>query len=310
MKLFFKNGHKSFALRLLGILLGVTISVGIVAYFINSSNEQTSKVSFKAAGVKYKEHFIVPGVLSPDKLIDKKQTKKEQKVQEILESFFQALEDENSTNSSLARDVKQSEDEEKMDIGLDLQILSSFDCVKSTPSVLLDYMSTMFVNEYGRSHKDIHSVHKIDQTIPLLNQFNINCGIDQNCSTLFQYDKQYGLQTSPDKTFKQNELFYCCPSVHSLTNVTMSNVCKRAQTVAQKSIFRESNDSTFLGRVIELSIILEPIRFEFLLLFDLLKVDVNNDHFMTNIAKRKPIINANITLNTVQLPAPDILQFR
>ena len=39
-------------------------------------------------------------------------------------------------------------------------------------------------------------------------------------------------------------------------------------------------------------------------------MDVNNDHFMTNIAKRKTMVNANITLETVQLPAPDILKFR
>ena len=40
------------------------------------------------------------------------------------------------------------------------------------------------------------------------------------------------------------------------------------------------------------------------------KMDVNNDHFMTNIAKRKTMVNANITLETVQLPAPDILKLR
>ena len=249
-KLVFKKGHKSHALRLLGVFLGVTASAGMVAYFINYSTEQTSKVSFKAAGVKYKEHFTVPGILgTPDTSTEKKQTP-EQKVQEILKNFFQALEYENSTNSSSTKEIKQSEAEENIDVGLDLQVLSSFDCFKSIPSVLLDYLSTMFLNEYGRSHKDFHSKQNIDETLPLLKQLNINCGIDQNCSTLFQYDKQYGLHTSADKTFKQNELFYCCPSVHSFTNATISNVCKRAQTVAQKSIFRESKDSTFLGRVI------------------------------------------------------------
>ena len=39
-------------------------------------------------------------------------------------------------------------------------------------------------------------------------------------------------------------------------------------------------------------------------------MDVNNDHFMTNIAKLKTMVNANLTLETVQLPAPDILQLR
>ena len=40
------------------------------------------------------------------------------------------------------------------------------------------------------------------------------------------------------------------------------------------------------------------------------KVDINNDHFMTNVAKRKTMVNADITLETVQLPAPDVLKFR
>ena len=39
-------------------------------------------------------------------------------------------------------------------------------------------------------------------------------------------------------------------------------------------------------------------------------MDVNNDHFMTNIAKKNKMVYTNINLETVQLPAPDILQFR
>ena len=132
----------------------------------------------------------------------------------------------------------------------DLQVLSSFDCVKSIPAVLLDYVSSMFLNQYGKSHTDFHFQQKIDETLPLLKQFNISCGIEQNCSTFFQYDKQYGLNTTADKTFQRKDVFYCCPSVHNLTNATISNVCNSAQAVAQKSIFRESKDSTFLGGVI------------------------------------------------------------
>ena len=223
---------------------------GIIAYFINYSTEQTNKVSFKAAGVKYKQHFKVSELSSiPDTPADKKQ-KPEQKKQKILKNVFQALNDGNSTNSSFTKELKQSQSEENLKTGLDLQVFSSFDCVKSIPTVLLDYTSTMFRNEYGKSHKDFHSEYEIEETIPLLEKFNINCDIDQNCSALFQFDKHYGLRTSADKTFKRNELFYCCPSVHSLTNATITNACKRAQTVARKSIFRESKDSTFLGGVI------------------------------------------------------------
>ena len=223
---------------------------GIIAYFINYSTEQTNKVSFKAAGVKYKQHFKVSELSSlPNLPADKKQ-KPEQKKQKILKNVFQALNDGNSTNSSFTKEVKQSQSEENLKTGLDLQVFSSFDCVKSIPTVLLDYTSTMFRNEYAKSHKDFHSEYEIEETIPLLEKFNINCDIDQNCSALFQFDKHYGLRTSADKTFKRNELFYCCPSDHSLTNVTITNACKSAQTAARKSIFRESKDSTFLGGVI------------------------------------------------------------
>ena len=107
----------------------------------------------------------------------------------------------------------------------------------------------MFVNEYGRSHKDFHSQNRIESTLPLLKQFNISCGSDQNCSSLFQYDKQYALNTTADNTYLRENVFYCCPSVHSTTNETISKVCKHAQTVAGKSVFRESKDPTFLGRV-------------------------------------------------------------
>ena len=223
---------------------------GIIAYFINYSTEQTNKVSFKAAGVKYKQHFKVSELSSlPDLPADKKQ-KPERKKQKILKNAFQAFNDGNSTNSSFTKEVKQSQSEENLEVGLDLRVFSSFDCVKSIPTVLLDYTSTMFRNEYAKSHKDFHSEYEIEETIPLLEKFNINCDIDQNCSALFQFDKHYGLRTSADKTFKRNELFYCCPSVHSLTNVTINNACKSAQTAARKSIFRESKDSTFLGGVI------------------------------------------------------------
>ena len=238
----------------------------MIAFLISSSTEQTNKVSFKAAGVKYKEHFIVSEILSvPDEPNDQKtryflppssSQLGNDRSQNSTNKFSFVEETEQvkkSTNSTLNIAEKLSVVKENMETSSDLQVLSSFDCVKSIPSVLLDYISTMFLNEYGRSHKDFHSKQSIDETLPLLKQFNINCGIDQDCSTLFQYDKKYGLHTSADKTFKPKELFYCCPSVHSLTNATISDVCKRANTVAQKTIFRESKDSTFLGRVKEIS---------------------------------------------------------
>ena len=237
-------------------MLVLFASIGLVAYFINLSIEQTNKVSFKSAGVQYRKHFTAVGVMSlPDTSIEKKQTlgKYERKVlKKVLVNgtdFYMPLKAKKSTKSLSKRVVKQHVALEKFEKSSDLQVLSSFDCVKSIPKVLLDYISNMFLDEYGKAHKDFHSQQKIDNTLPLLKGLNINCGIDQNCSTSFQYDKQYGLNTTADNTFQREQVFYCCPSVHSVPNATISNVCKSAQAVAQKSTFRESKDHTFLGRV-------------------------------------------------------------
>ena len=238
-------------------------SIGMVAYFINYSTEQTSKVSFKAAGLQYRKHFTftetssLPGVTvgekqhqirSSSELIVHGKSQNSTKKNSLVAKTEQA---KTSTKSVLTTAEKESEAKENLKASTDLQVISSFDCVKSIPTVLLDYMSTMFLNEYGQSHTDFHSQYRIDETLPLLKQFNISCGIDQNCSTLFQYDKQYGLSTTADNTFLRKEVFYCCPSVHSSENETISNICKRAQKIAGKSVFRESKDSTFLGWVIK-----------------------------------------------------------
>ena len=243
----FNKGHKSNALRLFGFLLGVMALIGTVAYFINSSTDQTNKVSFKAAGVKYKEHFIVSEFMSrPEVRYKNASNELSQKTTNENSSMTETAPLKNSTNSTLTKKPVASE---SIEISSDLQVLSSFDCMKSIPTVLMDYMSNMFLYEYGRSHEDFHSQQKIDETLPQLKKFNINCDKDQNCSTSFQYDKQYGLNTTGDNTYQRKELFYCCPSVHISKDEPISNICKRAQTVVGKSVFRDSKDSTFLGRV-------------------------------------------------------------
>ena len=253
-----KRGHKSHALRLLGILLSVIASFGMVAYFINHSTEQTKKVSFKAAGVQYRDHFTEIMSFSEMPLVEKKRKNTSSSTSMQNTKSRNSTNENNSTtkplreeNSPLTRVVKQPQAVHDTVVSTDLQVLSSFDCVKSIPAVLLDYVSSMFINEYGKSHEDFHSQYETEETLLLLEKFNINCDIDQNCSALFQYDKQYGLNTTADNTFQRQGIFYCCPSAHSLTNQTISDVCKRAQTVAGKSVFRESKDSTFLGWVIE-----------------------------------------------------------
>ena len=263
-----EKGHKSSAFRLFGLLLIIMASIGLVAYFMNVSTEKTNKVSFQAAGVKYKKQFIAVDVKSlpemPTEVKQRKNTPSSKSTRDDkntkstykkslpneTESNRSSLEDESRTNLSLTRVAKQPE--ESIETGSDLQVLSSFDCVKSIPTVLLDYISNAFLNEYGRSHEDFHFQYETDKTLPLLKQFNINCDVDQNCSASFQYDKQYGLDTTADNTYRREKVFYCCPSAHSLSNETVSDICKRAQTVAGKSVFRENKDPTFLESVIKL----------------------------------------------------------
>ena len=259
LKTVFKKGHKTSALRLFGTILVVSALFAVVAYFINLSIEQTNKVSFKSAGVQYRRQFtIVEGTSLQDGPTEKKQTSKvdERKVLKKVfvngTYYFMSVKNKQSTNSSLKRVVKQPVDTEKIEISSDLQVLSSFDCVKSIPTVLLDYISNTFLTEYGRSHTDFHSQHRVDKTLPLLKSFNINCGIGQKCSTLFQYDQQYGLNTTSNNTYLREDIFYCCPSAHNKMDQTISDVCMRAHEIVEKSVFRESKNSTFLEWVIYL----------------------------------------------------------
>ena len=73
-------------------------------------------------------------------------SKTQQNVQQLLKNFFQAVEDEKSSNSPLARETKQLNAVDMTEMSSDLQVLSSFDCEKSIPTVLLDYISNMFKN--------------------------------------------------------------------------------------------------------------------------------------------------------------------
>ena len=144
-------------------------SMGMSVYFINSSTEQTDKISFKAAGVKYKEHFTVSEVLiRPDMPTEQKQRKITSSSASMRDNTNPYSTDKNSlvaetenvkeiTNSTINIAKKRPVAKETIKISTDLQVLSSFDCVKSIPTVLLEYISNTFLNEYGRSHEDFHS---------------------------------------------------------------------------------------------------------------------------------------------------------
>ena len=261
----FKKGVKSIALRLLGVMQVIAWSLILVGYFMRLSYEQTNKVSFEAAGIKYKEQFTVTEIMSRHS----KPSEAKQRKGVYLSTSMRILKNKkstnknksvitykkgNSTNLPLLNVTKQSFAVKSTELNLDLRVLSSFDCVKSIPTVFLNYISNTFLNEYERSFRDFHFHQKLDETLPLLKKINVNCGADQSCSTLFQYDKNYGTNTTGDKTYERKDIFYCCPSVQNSTNQTFNNVCERAQTLAGKSVFRGSKSQTFLERVIELVI--------------------------------------------------------
>ena len=251
----FKKGHKSDALLLLGVLFCIVVSIGTTAYFMIDNTEETNKVSIKAAGVDYRKQYTVAELMSvPDIATGVRQRKNISSIRNGS-NINSTSETEQEHNSALTRELKlkQPKTIKSTKISSDLKVLSSFDCVKSIPTVLLDYISTTFLTEYGLSYTDFHSQYKFDKRLPLLKSFNINCGTDQNCSTLFQYDKQYGLNTTANNTYQREDMFYCCPNVHSKTNQTLTETCKHAQTVAGKSVFRESTKPLFLELVEQLA---------------------------------------------------------
>ena len=136
LKMAFKKGHKSSAFRLFWVLLAISALIGLAAYFMNVSTEQTNKVSFKAAGLKYREMFTDTKAMS---LLDVPFEEKQQKNRSTQDYKSQNSTNKNNTESeneqhkisSLTTTVlNQPGAVEMTKITSDLQVLSSFDCVK------------------------------------------------------------------------------------------------------------------------------------------------------------------------------------
>lgn len=144
-------------------------------------------------------------------------------------------------------------------------MLSSFECDGSIPSAFLSYISNTFTSEYRRSYGDLLSLSNstfstelniFTQPYPNLTNVQINCVLGQPCQTLFEYDKQRGLDkqypkenifSGSDKIYPRENVFYCCPPMDH--NQTIVKECNQAKSIIQKSAFRESRKPFLLEKV-------------------------------------------------------------
>ena len=125
----------------------------------------------------------------------------------------------------------------------DLSVLSSFDCSRPFPQTLHSYIDNTFKTEFQLSHDDIHQKRPDEESLPVLMDVQTNCTVDSECQTLFEYDKQYGINTTVDNVRKVNDMFLCCP------HESASNRCKQAKSIIRKSSVREAKSPVLLETV-------------------------------------------------------------
>ena len=122
-----------------------------------------------------------------------------------------------------------------------------------------------------------------EQILPLLTDVSTSCKFGQGCTTTFEYDKQYGTNTTFDNKLLVNGSFYCCSYADGAAD---PRVCQEAKLKQDKSTLRESK---------------EPV----------LLVDANSEFFMTNLEKMySETNNSENVLEMIQVSAPDVLRLR
>ena len=84
--------------------------------------------------------------------------------------------------------------------------------------------------------------------MPQLNNVQISCTLGLPCHTFFEYDKHRGLNSTYDKKYLRENIFYCCPSVDYFNNVTVAE-CNDSKIIITKSTFRESKKPFLLERL-------------------------------------------------------------
>ena len=132
------------------------------------------------------------------------------------------------------------------------------------------------------NHKNYNDSAK-EEILPLLTDVSTSCKFGQGCTTTFEYDKQYGTNTTFDNKLIVNGSFYCCSYAAGSVD---PKVCQEAKLKKDKSTLRESK---------------EPV----------LLVDENSDFFMTNLAKMYNEMNySDNVLEMIKVSSPDVLRLR
>ena len=132
------------------------------------------------------------------------------------------------------------------------------------------------------NHKNYNDSAK-EEILPLLTDVSTSCKFGQGCTTTFEYDKQYGTNTTFDNKLIVNGSFYCCS--YAVCSAGLK-VCKEAKLKQDKLTLTESK---------------EPV----------LLVDENSDFFMTNLEKMyTEMNNSENVLEMIQVSSPDVLRLR
>ena len=229
---------------------GCMAVIGIIGAGISRSIESTNKYSFRAVGLLHRKgnkdlkrnepilDFIGNETvrnLSSSVNSTKDSNFMSSTTEKSLMVLYQNL--KNDSSSDLQRNQTNLELQAENDLN-DLLPFSSFDCFLTFPKSITDYINNTFIEQFNLSHVDIFSdQHENEQELPLLKSVFTSCYADQICSTFFEYDKQYGTDTSHDNVIQVNDIFHCCS--YDQINQT-SETCKKAKPSIKKSILSHS----------------------------------------------------------------------
>lgn len=124
------------------------------------------------------------------------------------------------------------------DQSLDLSVLTSFKCSNTFPQFIGDFLDDTFTQNHDAILADMSTHHRYidnDEMLPTLLSTDTTCRDDDACSTVFAYNKPYGVQL--DLEFKRNEtLFYCC---NPMLNNPIVDVCNLTKTITDATKYNQ-----------------------------------------------------------------------
>ena len=113
---------------------------------------------------------------------------------------------------------------------VDLSALTSFNCSETFPQFIADYIDDTFTQNHDAILDDMSTHHRYEynsEQLPRLLSTQTQCDRDDDCMTVFNYDKPYSIQL--DVEFKRDKtLFHCCDPM--LTN-PIEDVCNLTETM-------------------------------------------------------------------------------